>query len=74
MPLIAPYYTDIDISNGVGTISYEVHSDTTSMSLLSKVSSLINEYKQTEFSGEWMLLAEWRDAPKFGYNTEVTTY
>ena len=64
-PLVAPYLIDIDHSFGVGNISYEVHTVTTSKSLLSKVNSLINEHMGTQFSGEWMLVAEWKDVPRY---------
>ena len=54
--LVAPFFTDIYISGGVGQINYEIHTVTTS---LSEVNSLINEHTQTEFNGEWLLVATW---------------
>ena len=66
VPLVAPYLTDLDNSYEVGDISYEVHTATTSKSLLSQVNSLIDEHVETQFSGEWMLVAEWKDVPEFG--------
>ena len=71
VPIVAPYLTDIDISYGVGSISYEVHSTNTSMSLLTKVNSLIEEHMETHFSGKWMLVAEWKDVPQY---SEPTNY
>ena len=64
-PLVAPYLIDIDHSFGVGNISYEVHTVTTSKPLLSKVNSLINEHMGTQFNGEWMLVAEWKNVPQY---------
>ena len=55
---MAPFFTDIDISH-VGQINYEVHAEATSQSILSRVNSLINLHAQTEFNGEWMLVATW---------------
>ena len=53
---MAPFFTDIDITLG-GQINYEIHTVTTSQSILSEVNSLINEHTQTEFNGEWLLVA-----------------
>ena len=64
-PLVAPYLTDLN-NYEVGVISYEVHTATTSKSLLSQINSLIDEHMGTQFSGEWMLVAEWKDVPKYG--------
>ena len=65
-PLVAPYLIDIDHSFGVGNISYEVHTVTTSKPLLSKVNSLIDEHMGSQFSGKWMLVAEWKNVPEYG--------
>ena len=72
--LVAPFFTDIDISNGVGQIRYEIHTTATSEYLLSNVNKLINEHMGTEFSGEWLLIAEWRDAPAFGQSSDIVSY
>ena len=69
--LVAPFFTDIDISEGVGQIDYEIHTLTTSQSILSEVNSLINEHTQTEFNGEWLLVATWDNVPPFGDNSIV---
>ena len=73
-PLVAPYLIDIDYFIGVGKISYEVHTLTTSKPLLSKVNALINEHKETQFSGEWMLVAEWKDVLEFGFFDNVSFF
>lgn len=65
LPLVAPFFADIDISNGVGQINYEVHTDDISDSLLSQVNSLINDHAGTEFNGRWMLVATWDQVPPY---------
>jgi hypothetical protein len=72
LPLVAPFFTDIDISNGVGQIDYEIHTSDTSGSILSQVDSVINEHTGTSFSGEWMLVATWEQVPAFGGGTSIT--
>ena len=69
--LVAPFFTDINISEGVGQIDYEIYTLTTSQSILSEVNSLINEHTQTEFNGEWLLVATWDNVPPFGDNSIV---
>ena len=66
LSLVAPFFTDIDILTEVGQINYEVHNETTSQSILSRVNSLINLHAQTEFNGEWMLVATWDGVKHFG--------
>ena len=69
--MVAPFLFDIDISGGVGQIDYEIHTVTTSQSILSEVNSLIYEHTQTEFNGEWLLVATWDNVPPFGDNSNV---
>ena len=69
--LVAPFFTDIDIGQG-GQIDYEIHTVTTSQSILSEVNSLINEHTQTEFSGEWLLVATWDNVAPFGSSFDNT--
>ena len=66
---MAPFFTDIYISGGVGQINHEIHTVTTSQSILSEVNSLINEHTQTEFSGEWLLVATWDNVPHISNNS-----
>ena len=72
--LVAPFFTDIDISRGVGQIRYEIHTTATSEYLLSNVSKLINEHTGKTFSGEWLLIAEWRDVPAYSRSTDIVSY
>ena len=71
LPLVAPFFTDIDISNGVGEIYYEIHTAATSQSILSQVNSLINEQAETNFNGRWMLVAKWDNVPPYGGSSNV---
>ena len=72
--LVAPFFTDIHIRSGVGQVRYEIHTTTTSECLLSNVNKLINEHTGMGFSGEWLLIAEWRDAPAFARPLDIVSY
>ena len=69
--LVAPFFTDINIARGIGQISYEVHNNSTSESLLSSVDSVINNNMQTNFHGEWLLVAKWDNVPHIDDFTTV---
>ena len=71
LPLVAPFFTDIDISGGIGGIDYELHTEDTSQSILSQVDSVINDHAGTNFNGRWMLVATWDNVPPFGDSTVV---
>lgn len=62
---MAPFFTDINIASGSGQIGYEVHTVSTSETLLSSVDIIINEHMQTNFHGEWLLVAEWDSVPQY---------
>ena len=72
--MVAPFFTDIDITSGVGQINYEVHTEATSLSLLSCVNSLINYHAQTEFNGVWLLVATWDGVPLNSDTSIVRVY
>lgn len=61
--LVAPFWTDNDITEGVGEVSYQVYENSQSESL-SWVSTYISQQQQINFIGTWMLIAEWKDVPK----------
>ena len=63
--LVAPFWADIDVSNGVGDIRYEVHTTSSASSFLTDVSDFISNETRSQFTGHWMLLAEWRDVPQY---------
>ena len=54
-----------------GSVSYEIHTNKTSLSLLNKVSKFIRHREQNQFSGAWMLVAEWNRLPKPGNNIRL---
>ena len=62
--LVAPFWNDVDISRGVGDISYQVYS--TGSPLLDTVNTIISDKENTNFNGHWMLVAEWDGVPSFG--------
>ena len=64
--LVAPFFSDIDISSGRGQIRYEIHTEATSMEILSKVNQLIQNCTGKHFRGNWLLVATWEDTPWYG--------
>ena len=64
--LVAPFFTDTDISQGIGQIDYEIHTNSTSESILSSVDELINFHLNANFSGKWMVVATWDRVQPFG--------
>ena len=69
--LVAPFFTDTDISQGIGQIDYEIHTNSTSESILSSVDDLINFHLNEKFIGNWMLVATWDMVPPFGNDSIV---
>ena len=65
LPLVAPFFADIDISSGVGRIGYEIHTQQNSENILSQISAVINENHNTRFQGKWLLVATWDGVPPF---------
>ena len=72
IPIVAPFFTDIDISDGIGQINYETHTRSTSEYAISQVDSVINQQAETDFSGRWMLVATWDGVPPFGDTSTVS--
>ena len=66
LSLAAPFFTDIDISIGIGRIMYAVYNATIPEPILSSVNSVINEHMLTDFHAKWLLVAEWDNVPKYG--------
>ena len=64
--IVAPFESNTNIDDGIGMVSYEVHSRITSPGLLGKVNRHIQRSKQVRFSGTWMLMVEWNGVPQFG--------
>ena len=74
LPLVAPFFTDVDTSVGVGEVEYEVHTEATSRTILSDVSNLINNCTGKQFIGTWLLVATWEDVPAYGEDPTVVSY
>ena len=71
--IVAPYFTYMDISyNGGGNIFYEAHTADTSQILLSSIDAVINQNMETEFHGEWLLVAEWNNVQEQEYGSPNT--
>ena len=71
---IAPFWSNSDISNRVGNVSYEVHTRYHAPNLINLVSSFISQQQQVQFNGTWMLVARWNNVPQFGGSlTDVST-
>ena len=65
--IVAPFWADINTELG-GSILYEVHSPSLgsySNTLLDQVSTFISSQKNTQFIGNWMLVASWDQVPKY---------
>ena len=73
--VIAPFWSDIDISRGYGNIKYQSYyynfDGSTARSLLNQVSTFINGQLDTSFSGTWMLVAEWDQVPEYSESTSL---
>ena len=73
--LVAPFGADIDIRIH-GSISYEVHSTSagsSSIALLNRVSTFISNQKNTQFSGNWMLVASWSQVPAYSGSSSIVS-
>ena len=67
--VVAPFWSDVDIRS-VGEIFYEVHStgdSTRSDDLLASVSEFITNQTGNQFSGLWMLVAQWDEVPEYSF-------
>ncbi len=63
--IVAPYWSDIS-TRSVGSVSYEIHTNETSIVLLNRVSKYIRQKEQNQFYGIWMLVVEWKSVPNPG--------
>lgn len=67
--MLAPFWSDVDNTLGNGEINYEVHTmasgNTGSRSLLEQVSDFVYNYTGNDFSGTWMLVAEWKGVHQY---------
>ena len=73
--LVAPFWADIDITVH-GSISYEVHSTSagsSSIALLNRVSTFISNQQNTQFSGNWMLVASWSQVSAYSGSSSIVS-
>ena len=68
-PFVAPYWIDSDLSEK-GSVAYEVIAGTSDR--LTQVSNFISRSENVDFSGTWMLIAEWIDVTLFGFGDIVS--
>ncbi len=71
--VVAPYWSDVD-TRMEGTVCYEYHEadlieDTTT---IDRVSTFIRENTGTDFSGLWMLVAEWNSVHPYPHGVANT--
>lgn len=74
--LVAPFFTDIDISNTPGRILYQVHSNfskTYSRNVAEYVDAVINTNRSTDFSTQWLLIASWIEVSPF-YDDNIVSF
>ncbi len=74
--IVAPFWTDIDTSTGDGQVNYEVFDSAVSSSTvkLEEVSSFVSAKEGTEFSGSWMLVAEWSKVQEYHVDGAVSRF
>lgn len=76
--LVAPFFTDIDISNTPGRILYQVHSNLTitySRNVAEYVNAVINTDRLTNFSTQWLLIASWIEvSPYYDDNENIISF
>ena len=73
--LVAPFWADID-TNIHGSISYEVHNTSagsSSLALLNRVNTFISNQQNTQFSGNWMLVALWNQVSQISGSSSVVS-
>ena len=70
--LVAPFWTAVDITGEVGSVSYQVYS--TGSALLDTVNTIISDEENINFIGHWMIVAEWKSVPSYPhYDSQVSS-
>lgn len=74
LSLVAPFFADWDISDGSGSITYQMYdhfNSTLSRTVVEEINNEINlNKKHRNFSAQWLLIAKWDNVTLFGnYNT-----
>ena len=71
--IVAPFWSNNDISNRIGNITYEVHTTEVSQSQIALVSSFISQQQQVQFNGSWMIVAKWNGVPQFERSLSIVS-
>lgn len=61
---VAPFATDTSFINGDGEVSYEIHTLSSDSGFLSEVNKFLHQRGRNQFSGTWMLVANWKNIPE----------
>ena len=64
--VVAPFWSDNDLRLA-GNITYQVHESMTN--LVANVSAFISDTTGTNFSGTWMLVAQWNGAHPYPHGS-----
>jgi hypothetical protein len=69
-PLIAPFWADVDTSNG-GVIYYR---ETQDIGIRTRASEEIEKYfvRQSRFSAKWVMVVTWLDVAGYGGNSNAS--
>ena len=60
-PLIAPYWTDIDLRGGVGNVRYTVYTTENGSSYIDQVNEFLDNTENGTFTATMILVAQWID-------------
>ena len=64
-PLIAPYWTDIDLQGGIGNVSYTVYTTDNGSAYIEQMNEFITNTEAVDFTAIMMLVAQWKDVCHF---------
>ena len=70
---VAPFWADNDVTQVNSSASYEVHNDSISPVLLTQVSIFISQQHQVNFTGTWMIVAEWFQVAQSGGSANIVS-
>ena len=71
--IVAPFWADNDVTQVDSSASYEVHNVSTSPILLTQVSIFISQQNQVNFTGTWMIVAEWFQVAQTGGSANIVS-
>ena len=77
LSLVAPFFTDIDISRGQGSITYSTHDDFNeelSTAVAQSIDAAVNTVLHTNFSTQWFVVASWSDVAAYGKYDTVSLF